>query len=213
MDFFTISPLVFAIGIFLSGYYGGYSFNIEYRDDTGGLKRVVIPQKWKWLFHLKWEEVLMYSVVMQLIAWICAVLSLIGGYLLCCFFSRRSGEIFSFILMMAYGCFLLFSSIIVTVRYYRNFWMIHRKAKRCWSCELKENMSIHPIECKVYVVSKVFDHKERKIYQIQYGRWIKRKYEAVASKGYIPKEKTYARALYTSERPYFVLVSAWNEMQ
>ena len=204
MDMIAVFPL-FIAGVFLFyGYKHAYIVN-ETRHD-GKLKTVKIPAQWRKLFVLKGENMLLWSVIEQIIALVVAFSSLLIGYILYTAAPARVYALFCVSLVIVGSTAFAINDFI---------WMRRRKnerktavpaPRRCFSCEIET--AFHnklPIR-KVQVMSATQEKGQNTVYRVRLGR---REYDAQAAKGYAPVVGTYAKAAYTkNKRAYsFILMS------
>ncbi len=206
----TIIFPVFVAGIFLwYGYKCAYIINETKHD--GKLKTVKIPSKWRRLFYLKGENVLLWSVIDQAISLGTALSAIVGGYTLYTFAPFRVYALFCMLNVIVAGTALATNDLI---------WMCRKRKgnktpsslKRCFSCELETAFRNGLPIRKVYVLSVTQSKGQQARYKVRCGKWSKREYEAMASKKYVPEVGTYVKAAYTKNKVgySFILMSDWD---
>lgn len=216
--YFLIGILA-AVLCLLTSYNAGYSFDYQDRamDAEIRLRRIVIPSKWRWLFRFRWT----YSGDVLLLALIVEVTGLIFAFVMSCLGIVFTVKPFDCATHVMYGVGMLYgfschiTSVVGTVRYSikkKKYYKPDPFSKKCWRLEFKAAASLKAYKTpygKVKVLDLQATKDGQQIYAIQYGRWIVRDFYAVASKKYKPVSGTYAKAIYTSRSPHFMLLSDW----
>jgi len=203
----------------LVSYVGSYKMDIQDRamPPEVRLKRVIVPKKWRCLFRFRWSysgDVLLCALLDEIIGIVFAVLLFIMGVGFSVFpFAYALHIMFGTILLFAF--WILIHSVIGVIQYAirkKKYYKPDPFSKKCWRLEVKAAASMKAYKTpygKVKVLDLQATKDGQQIYAIQYGRWIVRDFYAVASKKYKPVNGTYAKAIYTSMPPHFMLLSDW----
>lgn len=210
MNIIAVFP-IFIAGVYIyRGYKHGYIINETKHD--GKLKTIRIPVKWRKLFYLKGENVLLWSVIEQVIALIVAFSAIVGGYILYAVASARVYALFSMSTIVVGSAALAINDLIWMHRSRKGQESNSSSRNRCFSCEFEAAFHNNLPIRKVYVLSKIQGKSQHTIYKVRRGKLSKKEYDAIASKNYTPIIGTYAKAAYTKNSVVhsFVLVSNWE---
>ena len=214
---FLLIGIIEAVACLLAAYNGGYRMDFQDRASEIRLKRVVIPARWRRFFRFRWS----YSGDVLFLALILEVTGLMFAFLVICLGIVFTVVSFDYALHVMYGSFVLYGfcclmiAVIELIQYSirkKKYYKPDPFSKKCWRLEFKAAVSIKVCELpeiKVRVLDLQATRDGQQIYAIQYGRWIVRDFYAVASKKYKPVSGTYAKAIYTSRSPHFMLLSDW----
>lgn len=199
--------MLFAFGSIYGGYCCGYAIDTQYRDPDGGLPRITIPYKQKWLFYFRWLsgcEVLRVGVFLELfglfIGSMQIILCLIG---ICCNIKTNTVLIISFILLFIYAFISTALLVYNSIHFRRNYDKKNIRGKRCWSCEIEAHIHACPPARKVTVQFHI--DKGRRYYCITLEGNEKKQFWAIAN-GFDPQDGSTVFALYGNDAPYFELV-------
>ena len=204
MSIFALFPL-FIAGLYLYRCYRhAYIMNETMHD--GKLKTVRIPVKWRKLFYLKGENLLLWSVIEQSIGLIGAFSAIVIGYILYAVASVRAYALFCMLTIIV-GAVALAINDFYWMRCRRKRREVLRSApKRCLGCELEAAFHNRLPVRKVYILSVVQGEGKRGLYKVRCGKWSKREYDAMAAKGYTPEAGTYVKAAYTKNKADYSFV-------
>lgn len=219
---YLIMALLAANTCLLVSYVGSSKMDIQDRALEVRLKRVIVPQKWRWMFRFRWS----YSGDVLLLALIGEITGLIFAFLFFCFGIVFTLCSYVYARHIMFGTYVLYALLILiysaagVIQYEikkikkRKYDVPDPFAKKCWSCEFESAVSLkaYHVPCrKVKVLGVQTGEDGQEIFTIQSGRWLIREFYAIASKSYKPVNGVYAKAIYTKKVPYFVLVSDWDE--
>lgn len=208
MDIEALFPIFFSF-VFFRSYRSAQVLNISYRD--GNLKMVKIPRKWRWLFRLKWENVLLWSVIEQAICLVAIIMEITCGYVLYIFAPVGMCGIFCWIIFFIAGLLILINTLFWGRKYSANVKKKCLPGKRCMNCEIEAAFRTmrRPMR-RVFVDSVMTSLSGNELFVIRYEKTNGKLFYARASEYYKPVIGTYAKAMYISEKPHFILVSEWK---